>query len=202
MRIGIALQQKLSAATKGRGDDGDAQDRAALAGFYARAFMRRFGCRQVASTPRPLPSSPSSVRPDDWGLEAADFAVPTAPAGDAPSADALADAEITLSLAALKYARYARGGRIIDPATQLSSYLDRKPQLLEPEVVLEQLAAAGEPDAYLLGLHPKQPQFEKLRQKYLEMRTAAAHGRRHAAAGQGPRRPAAPIRRWRCCASA
>ncbi len=100
--------------------------------------------------------------------------VVTAPAGDAPSPDALADAELAMSLTALKYARYARGGRIADPATQLSSYLDRKPQLLEPKTVIEQLAAAGEADAYLRKLHPQQPEFEKLRQKYLEMRNAAA----------------------------
>ena len=71
-----------------------------------------------------------------------------------------------MSLTALKYARYARGGRIADPATQLSSYLDRKPQLLEPKTVIEQLAAAGEADAYLRKLHPQQPEFEKLRQKF------------------------------------
>ena len=98
---------------------------------------------------------------NDWGLEAADFPAPpvTAPAGDAPSPDALADAELGLSLAALKYARYARGGRIADPATQLSSYLDRKPQLLAPKLVIEQIAA-GDADAYLRSLHPQHPQFE------------------------------------------
>ena len=79
-----------------------------------------------------------------------------------------------MSLTALKYARYARGGRIADPATQLSSYLDRKPQLLEPKTVIEQLAAAGEADAYLRKLHPQQPEFEKLRQKY----SGDAHRRR------------------------
>jgi L,D-transpeptidase YcbB len=76
-------------------------------------------------------------------------------------------------LSALKYARYARGGRITDPATQLSSYLDRVPQLLDPKDVLERIAASNEADAYLRGLHPKHPQFEKLRQKYLELRSGA-----------------------------
>jgi murein L,D-transpeptidase YcbB/YkuD len=111
---------------------------------------------------------------DDWGLSAADFSPPVivAAAGDAPSPDALANAELELSLAALKYARYARGGRIIDPATQLSSYLDRKPQLLEPKDVIEKLAGANEADAYLRGLNPQQPGFQKLRQKLLEMRQA------------------------------
>ena len=71
-------------------------------------------------------------------------------------------------LAILKYARYARGGRIIDPTILLNSNLDRKPQLLDPEIVHQgAIASAEEPDVYLRGLHPKQPQFEKLRQAYL-----------------------------------
>jgi murein L,D-transpeptidase YcbB/YkuD len=114
---------------------------------------------------------------NDWGLEAADFAVPTlAPVAEGSdfAPEALADAELNLSLAAMKYARYARGGRITDPATQLSSYLDRKPQLIEPKTIIEKLAGAGAPDAYLRGLNPQHPQFEKLRQKYLEMRQAKA----------------------------
>ena len=78
-----------------------------------------------------------------------------------------------MSLTALKYARYARGGRITDPATQLSSYLDRKPQLLEPKSVIEQIAAAVKP---MRPAPPASaaPQFEKLRQKMLAMRNAAA----------------------------
>ncbi len=174
--VGIAIQQKLSTVTKGRGDDADAQDRAALAGFYATRVYAPVWVSLSGLNAKATAVIAEFGKANDWGLEAADFPVPsiTAPAGDAPSADALADAELTLSIAALKYARYARGGRIIDPATQLSSYLDRKPQLLEPKTVIEQIAAAGEADAYLRGLHPQHPQFEKLRQKMLEMRTAKA----------------------------
>ena len=86
----------------------------------------------------------------------------------------LADAEIKLSAAVLKYARYARGGRIMDPTTQLSSYLDRKPQLLAPRDVLAKIAAADAPDAVLRGFNPQHPQFEKLRQKLLALRRGAA----------------------------
>ena len=139
--LGIALQQKLSAPAKRRADDADAQDRAALATFYADARLRAaVGRPAAASTPRPWRSSPRSARPTTGASMPRDFALPVAAAGAgaAPSADALAEAEITLSLAVLKYARYARGGRIIDPATQLSSYLDRKPQLLDPKDVLDE----------------------------------------------------------------
>lgn len=174
--VGIALQQKLSAATKGRADEAEAQDRAALAAFYAGRLYAPVWVSSNGLNAKAAAAIAEFAKANDWGLEAADFPPPlvTAAAGDAPSPDALASAELAMSLTALKYARYARGGRIIDPATQLSSYLDRKPQLLEPKTVIEQLAAAREPDAYLRKLHPQQPEFEKLRQKMLELRTAKA----------------------------
>ena len=174
--VGIALQQKLSAATKGRPDEAEAQDRAALAAFYAGRIYAPVWVSSNGLSAKAAAAIAELGKANDWGLNAGDFPPPvvTAPAGDAPSPDALADAELAMSLTALKYARYARGGRIADPATQLSSYLDRKPQLLEPKTLIEQLAAAGEADAYLRKLHPQQPEFEKLRQKYLEMRNAAA----------------------------
>src|SRR5262249_28724706 len=78
------------------------------------------------------------------------------------------EAELKLTQAVLKYARYARGGRM-DPG-QLSYNIDRDPPLLAPETVLEGIAAADSPDAYLRKLHPQHPQFEKLRQAYLVLR--------------------------------
>jgi murein L,D-transpeptidase YcbB/YkuD len=174
--LGIALQQKLTAPVKGRADEGQAQDRAALVGFYAARVYAPVWVSSNGFNAKATAVIAEFGKADDWGLSAADFAPPVivAAAGDAPSPAALASAELELSLAALKYARYARGGRITDPAAQLSSYLDRKPQLLEPKDVIEKLAAANEADAYLRGLNPQQPEFEKLRQKYLEMRNAAA----------------------------
>ncbi len=68
--------------------------------------------------------------------------------------------------AALLYARHARGGRIPDPASMLTTNFDRRPQWIEPKTVIEALAATHEPDAYLRGLEPQHPQFEKLRQLY------------------------------------
>lgn len=174
--LGIALQQKLTVPAKARADEGQAQDRAALVGFYAARVYAPIWVTSNGFNAKATAVIAEFGKADDWGLAAAGFAPPViiAGAGDAPSPDALANAELELSLAALRYARYARGGRIIDPATQLSSYLDRKPQLLEPKDVIEKLAAANEADAYLRGLNPQQPEFEKLRQKYLEMRNATA----------------------------
>lgn len=81
----------------------------------------------------------------------------------------------------LKYARHARGGRILDPTTMLSSYLDRKPQLLAATIVLDRIAAAEDVGAEMTGFHPRHPEFERLRQAYLGQRLArgtSAEGRR------------------------
>jgi L,D-transpeptidase YcbB len=80
-------------------------------------------------------------------------------------ASVLADTEVRLSLAALRYARHARGGRV-EP-TALTDFLDRKPPVFDPRSVLEQIATAAEPDQYLRQLHPRHAEFERLRQRYL-----------------------------------
>ena len=54
-------------------------------------------------------------RADDWGLNAADFQLLRISGNASPAA--LADAEVTLTLAMLKYGRFARGGRIMDPTS-------------------------------------------------------------------------------------
>ncbi len=169
--IAIALQQRLQSPAAS-GDEGAAQDFAALTAFYAERTYAPLWVTADGPTPKAAAAIAEVKKADDWGLNAGDFALPEPVAGATPAA--LADAEVVLSAAVLKYARYARGGRIIDPATQLSSYLDRKPQLLDPREVMAKIASTGEPDAVLRGLHPKHAQFELLRQKYLGMRQAAA----------------------------
>lgn len=108
---------------------------------------------------------------DDWGLSASAFALPSP--GDHPSSpEAAAKDEIALSAAVLKYARYARGGRLTP--SKVSPLFDQKPPLRDPKIVLKEIAAAGAPDAYLRGLQPKQQQFERLRQALLNARARGA----------------------------
>ena len=98
---------------------------------------------------------------DDWGLSAAAFQLP--PAGDlTDKTEEQADAEIKLALGVLKYARHARGGRA-NPSS-VSRLFDQVPPLKDPKTVLVEIAAAGEPAAYLRALHPKHEQFQLLRQ--------------------------------------
>jgi len=171
--IGISLQQRLAIPDRTRSAEADAQDRAALARFYAARTYAPLWVSKSGLSAKGADIIAELGKANDWGLEAAAFPIPALVPGQGsagPTSDALAEAELTLSLSVLKYARHARGGRIPDPATQLSSYLDRKPQLLAPEEVVDRIAATDKPGEYLRGLHPKHPQFEKLRQALLKLR--------------------------------
>ena len=105
---------------------------------------------------------------DDWGLESSDFIVPNLASN--ADADAQGAAEVQLTLSALKYARFARGGRL-DPVS-LSNILDMKPPVKDPKVVLRELAEASHPGPFLRGLNPHHDGFEKLRQELLKARGA------------------------------
>src|SRR5262249_54275163 len=109
---------------------------------------------------------------DDWGLRARDFALPQLRAG-AISPEAGAAAEIALTFAVLKYARYARGGRFGD-LSSISKALDYVPPVRRSRDVLTDIAASQAPDAYLQSLHPKHEQFAALRRLLLKLRASDA----------------------------
>ena len=108
---------------------------------------------------------------DDWGLRASDFEVPKT-IDPSPSVEALAEAEMKLALAVVKYARHARGGRVDPPS--VSRKFDQKPAIFDPRSVLAAIGLADAGDRYLQGLHPKHAQFAKLRLALLAARAAAA----------------------------
>ena len=168
----LALRGQL-ASSPPKLDPPDKDDRAALAAFYAGAEAGQLWVTRSGFKDRARAAIAEIGKAADWGLSASEFALPVLE-GSALSDEDLAAAEVRLSLAVLKYARHARGGRIAEPATQLSSYIDRKPTLKEPRAVLEEIARAPEPDAYLRELHPRHPQFAKLREALVALRQQAA----------------------------
>lgn len=177
---GEALRKVLSNLPPAQTDE-ERNEQAALGAFYeARGYALLWLTASGTLTAKASPVAEEIGRADEWGLDSRDFSLPKPVAVASP--ESVASAEVTFSLAVLKYGRYARGGRIMDPSEQLSSYLDRKPQLLKPEAILDGITAADQPDAYLRGLNPGHPQFEKLRQKYLALpvrsRRASALGRK------------------------
>ena len=166
----IEVRQRLGASKLA---DATAAERAALTAFYA---DKKAPVWVVGGdfTDRARHVMGEIGRAEDWGLEAKAFALPGA--GDTISITGMADAEIKLSVAVLKYARYARGGRL-EPS-QVSRNFDQKLSLRDPKVVLETVAGLETPGSYLRALHPKHPQFELLRQALLKARTGVVMGAR------------------------
>ncbi len=100
---------------------------------------------------------------DAWGLDPRAFRVPKRISGD-NSAASMAKMEVGLSLAVLRYASHARGGRF-EP-TSLSLWLDRQLRPVDGIAVLKAVAASDDATIVLRRLHPQHPQFERLREAY------------------------------------
>jgi murein L,D-transpeptidase YcbB/YkuD len=169
-----ALARKL-AALPAEGPEQEIKERSVLIAFYEKRQNRPLWVDEKGLTQKAAAIVREIKSAGDWGLDASAFKLPDLPTDANPVAtldpERMADAEIALSVAILKYARYARGGRIIDPTTLLNSNLDRKPQLIDPETVISDISAAVKPDLYLRELHPKHPQFERLRQALLKTKS-------------------------------
>jgi murein L,D-transpeptidase YcbB/YkuD len=104
---------------------------------------------------------------DDWGLPAELLDPPAA--GAAPSTtDGQAIEEIRLSLAILRYARYARGGRL--SLRRVSTLFYQKPNVIDPKTIISEIALTIDPTSYLRELHPKHGEFKRLRQALLDLR--------------------------------
>ena len=171
--LALALEGELkSAQATNKGDEAD------LSG--ARAYYAAHGFAPIWVGDRGFAERGKLAlaelgRANAWGLDAAVFAQPVLQIdARAPATNALAKAEVGLTRAVLKYARFARGGRIAAPGSDLSGYLDRGPQLLAANDVLDAVAAGMAVDATLRGFHPQHPQFEKLRLAYVAARQAEA----------------------------
>jgi len=156
------VRQRIPEAAKGASPD----DVKALIAYYGELVGPPIWVSTSGFTPKGKAATAELAKADDWGLNASDFKVPQV--GAALTPEAVADAEIKTAVALLKYARYARGGRVNPMA--ISQLIDQTPPLRDPKVVLADLASTDAPDAYLRGLQPKHEQFELLRQALLKAR--------------------------------
>ena len=150
------------------GGRANADDLAAMTGFYGERAGSLIWVTESGLSAKASAVMAEVRRADDWGLRPRDFPLPQLTAAET-SPEAAAEAEIKLTLTVLKYARYAQGGRIPDPS-RISKLLDHTPPVHPPALVLTDLAATDAADAYLRALHPKHPQFERLRQLLLKLR--------------------------------
>ena len=153
-------------ATPIKGGAGDREDYAALGAFYAEGDGQPVWTTRTGLIQRAIDAIAELSKADDWGLRAADYAVPAI--DSVASFEMLADAEIKIGLAVLKYGRHARGGRL-DPGS-VSKLFDQDPPVYDPKTLIAAVAVADPIDAYLRRLHPQHPQFERLRQAMLAAR--------------------------------
>jgi murein L,D-transpeptidase YcbB/YkuD len=165
-----AILAKLASA----GGKGDAhEDVAGLSEFYKQRDGRPIWTGATGFTAQAKNAIRELRAADEWGLDASAFQIPAEPKPGA-TAETRADAEIKLSLAVLKYARHARGGRLDPPS--LSEAIDRRPRIYQPKSVLQAISTADAADAYLRGLHPKHEQFKRLRQALLTLKKGSPGG--------------------------
>ena len=161
----VALARKRL-AQGARGDEFDRADRDALKAHYAEPGRTPMWVAGGELSRRAKDVMAEIGRAEEWGLSSAAFELPDAKSARVSPA-ALAEAEFKLGLAVLKYARHARGGRV-DPM-QTGQSGDHRPTLVAPKAVLSAIGNAEKPDGYLRGLHPKHPQFLRLRQALMKL---------------------------------
>jgi murein L,D-transpeptidase YcbB/YkuD len=169
----VALRNNLSQlASRTNVAPAYAEDLAAMIAFYDAHGGPLLWVKESGISERGNAVIAEIRKADDWGLRARDFALPQLPAG-AISHEEVASAEIQLTFAVLKYARYARGGRFGNPSS-ISKLLDYAPPVRRPRDVLMDIAASDAPDGYLRSLHPQHEQFEGLRRLLLKLRGRGA----------------------------
>jgi murein L,D-transpeptidase YcbB/YkuD len=103
------------------------------------------------------------------GLRPVDYAVALPPSGDGAS---FASADVSLSIAAVRYARDARGARV-DPA-RISALIGARRTLPDTAEVLADLSAASDAGAALEAYNPQQPGYLALRAKLAALQGEAA----------------------------
>jgi murein L,D-transpeptidase YcbB/YkuD len=143
----------------------------ALLDYYSEREGVLLWVDQSGLTPRATAVIEEIKKADDYGLRASDYDIPKASAVEAENKSDvawLADAEIELGLAVLRYARDARGGRL-NPQ-RLSKHLDPALSLPDPLQVIKSIALSSDPAAYLRSFQPDQPQFQVLRQRWSRQR--------------------------------
>ena len=167
----LAIRAKLADPATRKGVASD--DLAALQSFYAERTDPPLWITGMGFSARAQAVIAEIERADDWGLPADAFELP--PPADLPAnVEAQASDEVKLDLAILKYARFARGGRL--SPLRVSILLDQKPDLRKPKTVLDEIGQSTAPNAYLRSLHPRHEQFEHLRQALLKARAKGKKG--------------------------
>ncbi len=132
--------------------------RKAILKFYAQRQFRPVWTSLAGIEERAFPVLERLARASEEGMEPALYRVPVVWSvnGDLAeiesSAVRLAQFDIELTAAALRYAQHASGG-VVNP-NKLSAYHDLRPPRVGAEAALEKLATSGQPAHWLAALQP------------------------------------------------
>ena len=187
-----AVREKLKDPVLRKGAAAD--DLAALEAFYGERGDTPLWITAMGFSAKAQAVIAEIQKAGDWGLDSDAFDLP-APSDLPPTTEAQAIDELKLDLAVLKYARFARGGRL-SPA-RISPLFDQKPDLADPKAVLTEIAASPSPDAYLTSLQPKQDQFKSLRQALIKAIATSKTRGRNSDADPAVQRLVINMERWR-----
>ena len=136
---------------------------------------------------------------------ASDYTLPKLDSFDRKSPNttaALADAEIKLDVAVLRYARDARGGRF--DWTKDQTPIHPTLALPDPLQVIESMAIRSDPAVYLRSFQPDQPQFQALRKALIAARGGSVEEKKDDVVRilrAGASRSGSSMSRWPCCGS-
>lgn len=163
----------MDAATKARAaavdlfakasdDKLDAADRAGIASLYEDRGYKSIWMVDGALKPEAQELITEINRADKIGLDPSDYTPPVADIGAGlllPDADVF-EAELQMSLAAVRYVRHLASGRLVP--LSVSQSLDITPERPDPKAVLADLSIADDPLAKANDYHPKHPAYRAL----------------------------------------
>ena len=146
-----------------------APEREAMAAFYAARNYAPLWTADGKLNPRAKAVIAQLGNAAVDGLDPADYRVPAL--GAATGAEALADADLTLSYSALTYARHLATGRIAP--TRVLAEVDYGDHTPAPADILRKLADATDAGAALESFNPPHRGFQALKAKLAALRDAA-----------------------------
>jgi murein L,D-transpeptidase YcbB/YkuD len=141
-------------------------DRDAMESFYKAHNYAPIWLSAGAANDRAKSAIATLAQADTVGLDPTDYPVPDFKS--AATADALAEAELKLTAAALMFARHEQMGRI--SYTRVGADIQFEPVAPDSADVLAKLADASDAGPVLDSYNPPQPEFKALRAKLAEVR--------------------------------
>ena len=144
------------------------KDREALSAYYAKAERPLIWARDGAWSPAASGAMERLRAADEDGLDPADYALPDRGLRkDAPPAQ-WAKSDVKLSLAAIRYARDARGARI--DLARISALVTPKLSLPAVDEVLSRVSAAGDAGGALESYNPPHAGYRALKERLAQLR--------------------------------